>query len=95
VYISHGVYDEVLSIDRCSRRLLPQLKQLLPKVRDYNTSAVACTQLQVQLDGIKCRTNSITVARTEAQCIENPLLSALCRMGHAWWRSRLHACSRA
>ncbi|WIA22146.1 hypothetical protein OEZ85_004482 [Tetradesmus obliquus] len=31
VYISHGVHDEVLPIDRCSRRLLPSLKQMLPQ----------------------------------------------------------------
>uniref|UniRef100_A0A383W169 Phospholipase/carboxylesterase/thioesterase domain-containing protein n=1 Tax=Tetradesmus obliquus TaxID=3088 RepID=A0A383W169_TETOB len=31
VYISHGVHDEVLPIERCSRRLLPSLKQMLPQ----------------------------------------------------------------
>lgn len=42
VYISHGVHDEVLPIDRCSRRLLPSLKQMLPQVRwlAYCTTAL-------------------------------------------------------
>ncbi|HEX8597185.1 MAG TPA: phospholipase [Chloroflexia bacterium] len=28
VYISHGIHDEVLPIDRCSRRIVPQLQRL-------------------------------------------------------------------
>eukprot|EP00879_Flechtneria_rotunda_P008381 GHRR01008779.1.p1 GENE.GHRR01008779.1~~GHRR01008779.1.p1 ORF type:complete len:243 (+),score=75.13 GHRR01008779.1:451-1179(+) len=30
IYISHGVYDDVLSIDYCSRSIVPRLRQMLP-----------------------------------------------------------------
>jgi phospholipase/carboxylesterase len=33
IYISHGIRDEVLPIDRCSRRIVPQLQRLSYEVK--------------------------------------------------------------
>ncbi len=44
VYVSHGIYDDVLNIDYCSRRLVPRLKHMLPKAElhyvEFNGSHV-------------------------------------------------------